>query len=272
LFQIFKRLQAKQTAGMDDPGIFSSTGSLWIVVVACLTFLLAGFIKGVVGLGLPTVAVGLLSLVMTPVQAAALMIVPSFATNVWQLAMGPGFRPLLRRLRSMLAGVWLGTWAAGAVLHGKDTTLHATTALGIALVLYAIAGLSHVRLRTSPRKEIWLSPIIGGITGAVTVATGVFVIPAVPYLQSLGLEKDELVQALGISFTVSTLALAAVLIRAGALEASAAGISILALLPALAGMSLGQYVRRKIRAAAFRFYFFLGLLLLGAHLALRPWI
>jgi hypothetical protein len=49
---------------------------------------------------------------------------------------------------------------------------------------------------------------VGAITGLTTAATGVFVIPAVPYLQAIGFEKEELVQALGLSFTVSTMALA----------------------------------------------------------------
>ena len=61
------------------------------LVVATLTFLLAGFVKGVIGLGLPTVSMGLLSLVMAPAKAASLLIVPSFVTNVWQLAAGPSF-------------------------------------------------------------------------------------------------------------------------------------------------------------------------------------
>jgi hypothetical protein len=68
-------------------------------VLAAITaiFVLAGFVKGVIGLGLPTVAMGLLALVMTPAQAAALLVVPSFLTNVWQ-AMGPELTPLVRRL------------------------------------------------------------------------------------------------------------------------------------------------------------------------------
>jgi uncharacterized membrane protein YfcA len=50
------------------------------LIVATLTFLLAGFVKGVIGLGLPTVSMGLLSLVMAPAKAASLLIVPSFVT------------------------------------------------------------------------------------------------------------------------------------------------------------------------------------------------
>ncbi|MFL5331975.1 MAG: TSUP family transporter, partial [Geminicoccaceae bacterium] len=81
------------------------------IAVAMLTFLLAGFVKGVIGLGLPTVAMGLLSTVMAPAQAASLLIVPSFITNVWQLATGPRFAVLARRLWLMMAGVVVGTLA-----------------------------------------------------------------------------------------------------------------------------------------------------------------
>jgi uncharacterized membrane protein YfcA len=231
-------------------------------------FLLAGFVKGVIGLGLPTVAIGLLGLVMSPVQAAALLVVPSLVTNAWQLAAGPGLVALLRRLWPMLLGVCAGTFA-GAGLLGADMSGSATTLLGIALVLYALLGLSAKRFSVPARAEPWLSPLVGTMTGVVTAATGVFVIPAVPYLQALNLEKDELVQALGLSFTVSTLALATVLMLHGAFRPAAAGTSLLALVPALAGMFLGQWVRGRVRAETFRRIFFTGLLILGGHLALR---
>ncbi len=90
----------------------------------------------------------------------------------------------------------------------------------------------------------WLGPLCGPVTGALTGATGVFVIPAVPYLNALGPARDDLVQALGLSFTVSTLALAAGLARHQALPGALLGGSLLALLPALGGMWLGGIVRR----------------------------
>ena len=79
-------------------------------------FVLAGLVKGVIGLGLPTVAIGLLSLVMRPVEAAALLVVPAMVTNVWQLAAGGAVRPLVRRFRGLLVMVVLGTWAGAGVL------------------------------------------------------------------------------------------------------------------------------------------------------------
>jgi hypothetical protein len=51
-------------------------------------FLLAGWVKGVVGMGLPLDAMGSLALIMLTAQAATLLIVPSLVTNVWQFTRG----------------------------------------------------------------------------------------------------------------------------------------------------------------------------------------
>ena len=85
------------------------------ILFVFLVFLLAGTVKGMTGMGLPTVGVGLLSLILPPVEAAALIVVPSLATNLWQAFAGPALKPLLRRLWPMLAAICLGT-AAGAAL------------------------------------------------------------------------------------------------------------------------------------------------------------
>ena len=99
------------------------------------------------------------------------------------------------------------------------------------------------------------------------MATGIFVIPGTPYVQSLQFDRDKLVQALGLSFSTITLAMA--LAHAGEIRGSLAGPSLLALGGALMGMALGQLVRGRVRAETFRLWFFIGLLLLGGHPALR---
>ncbi|MES1162828.1 MAG: sulfite exporter TauE/SafE family protein [Rhizobacter sp.] len=236
---------------------------LWAAIAA--VFLLGGFVKGVVGLGLPTITMGLLSVVMLPAQAAALLVVPSLVTNLWQIG-GPGFVALMRRLFGMLAGVCAGVALGAGWLSGGGW---ASMALGLALIVYAALGLLHWRLHVRPAFELWLGPVIGVSTGLVTAATGVFVIPAVPYLQALGLEKDELVRALGLSFLVSTIALGVSLGADGALQTSALLGSAIAVAPALLGMGAGQWLRGRVRSETFKTIFFAGLLLLGIYLALR---
>jgi len=238
---------------------------------ATLTFLLAGFVKGVIGLGLPTVSMGLLSLVMAPAKAAALLIVPSFVTNVWQLAAGPSFRRLAHRLWPMLTGVIFGTLAGAGLLTGSRAG-QAAIALGLLLMVYAGLGLTSVRFSAPPPTEWWLGPLIGTLTGLITAATGVFVIPAVPYLGALNLDKEDMIQALGLSFTISTIALAAALAAGGAFALGEIGASTAALAPALLGLAAGGAVRGRFSEKTFRLFFFGGLLVLGAHLASRALI
>ena len=238
------------------------------LVVATLSFLLAGFVKGVIGLGLPTVSMGLLSVVMPPAKAASLLIVPSFVTNVWQLAAGASFTRLAHRLWPMLAGVVLGTLAGTGLLTGSHAG-QAAVALGLLLMLYAVLGLTSVRFSVSPAAEWWLGPLIGALTGLAAAATGGFAIPAVPYLGALNLDKEDMIQALGLSFTVSTIALAASLAAGGAFALGDIGASTAALAPALLGLAAGGALRGRFSEQTFRRVFFGGLLVLGAHLASR---
>ncbi|CAM3468036.1 hypothetical protein BZK31_20785 [Pseudomonas floridensis] len=239
-----------------------------LVALVFGTFLLAGAVKGVIGLGLPTVAMGLLGLAMLPAQAAALLIIPSVVTNFWQLTTGGHLGSLVRRLWPMLAMVFIGT-CTGSFWLGLNGVHSMTRALGAALLLYALSGLFLPTLKIQPKLERWFGPVCGFITGVITSATGVFVIPAVPYLQALGLERHQLVQALGLSFTVSTLALAIGLSSTGALGGKELGASLLALIPALLGMSFGQWLRGRISATVFKRTFFIGMALLGLHLLVK---
>jgi uncharacterized membrane protein YfcA len=238
------------------------------LIFIAAVFVVAGLTKGVIGLGLPTISMGLLALVMPPVQAAALLALPSFVTNVWQMAAGPSFGNVARRLWPMMLGVCLGTWAGMGLMTGAGAR-YGTAALGLALALYALTGLAAYRFSFPPRHEVWAGPLVGAVTGLITAATGVFVIPAVPYVQAIGLEKEELIQALGLSFTISTVALAVNLAADNALHAGLAGPALGALGMAAVGMWLGQVLRLRMSPATFRRCFFIGLLLLGTYLAMR---
>jgi uncharacterized protein len=244
------------------------TDSLWIIALVAAAFLLAGFVKGVIGMGLPTVAMGLLGLVMSPVQAAAVLLAPSLVTNVLQMVAGPALGPIAKRFAWMLLGVVLGTFIGIRLLTGGASHL-AAGALGAVLALYGLIGLRAPRMHVPAHQERMWSPLVGLVTGLITGATGVFVIPAVPYLSALKLEKEELIQTLGLSFTISTIALGAAMWVNGALNFSMGGMSGIALLLALCGMWIGTRVRLRLNQAAFRRWFFVGLIALGVYMVAK---
>jgi uncharacterized membrane protein YfcA len=222
----------------------------------------------VLGMGLPTFAMGFLGLLMPVPQAAGLLTVPSLVTNLWQGLGGGALRALLRRLWSLQLGIVAGVGCA-IWLPATDDQL-GQMLLGGCLLAYGASGLAGWRLRpATPSSRRVVAPLVGVATGIITALTGVFVLPAVPYLQSLQLDRHQLAQALGLSFTTSTLALAALLVARGNLDLGGSVQSSLALAPALAGMFIGQKLRQDMSETVFRRSFFVGLVLLGAWLIAR---
>jgi uncharacterized protein len=217
--------------------------------VVAVVFALAGTVKGISGMGLPTVAMSLLGLFLSPAQAAALLVLPTLATNVAQCR-GPRLRALAVRLWPM----WLGLLLASVLSPGPDIGASATNArifLGLVLVLYGLWGLWRPQLPQIRTQRAWPGVLAGALTGLITAATAVFVIPMVPYLQALRLEKDAMIQALGLSFTVATAALAIRLHDAGTFELEPA-LTAVALLTALAGIWAGSRLRSKLSQQTFQ--------------------
>ncbi|NVN88207.1 MAG: sulfite exporter TauE/SafE family protein [Rhodopseudomonas sp.] len=237
----------------------------FLILVAAV-FALAGFVKGVIGLGLPTVAMGLLAVSMPPAQALAIVIAPAIVTNIWQTVVGPYLRDIVRRLWPLMLATAIGIWSGAGLMTGPYAR-YGTVVLGVLLVIYALLGLTQRRFHVAARHERWIGGVVGLITGVVAAATGVQVIPSMPFMQAIGMEKDELVQALGVFFTTATVAQAFNLTAAGLLTASTALPGAVAMVMAFIGMFVGQAVRSRMDAAAFRRWFLIAMMGLGCYLA-----
>src|SRR3954470_9712162 len=237
-----------------------------LLLLVAAAFLLAGFVKGVIGLGLPTVSMGLLAVTMPPSHALAIVIVPAIVTNIWQTFVGPYLRDIIRRLWPLMAGTVIGIWLNAGMLTGPYAR-YGGIVLGILLVIYAAIGLGKFSFSVARRHEKWIGGIVGVVTGMISAATGVQVIPSMPFMQAIGMEKDEFVQALGVFFTVATVALAFNLTSAGLLTAATALPGAVAIVGSFTGMMIGQAVRSRLEPEAFRRWFLIAMILLGLYLA-----
>ncbi|MGY4567523.1 sulfite exporter TauE/SafE family protein [Bradyrhizobium sp. USDA 3256] len=237
-----------------------------LLIFIAFAFLLAGFVKGTLGLGLPTVAMGLLATTMAPGQAIAIVIVPAIVTNIWQTFVGPYLRDIIKRLWPLMLGTVAGIWINAGLLTGPYAA-YGTVVLGVLLVIYAIVGLSRFSFKVPRRDEKWIGGIVGVITGLISAATGVQVIPSMPFMQAIGMEKDELVQALGVFFTTATVALAFNLTASGLLTAATALPGAVAMAASFTGMFIGQAVRTRMHPEVFRRWFLIAMILLGVYLA-----
>ena len=179
--------------------------TLWeplAIAIIAATFALAGAVKGVIGLGLPTVSLGILTATLDLTTAMALLLVPSFVTNLWQGLVGGHLVAICQRIGLFLLLAFATVWIGGLVIGRVDLTW-LSALLGLLLVAYASLSLTGVRLRLSASQDRFAGPLFGAVNGVLTGMTGSFVVPGVMYLQAIGLPRDQLVQSMGILFTLS---------------------------------------------------------------------
>ena len=241
---------------------------LFTITLIAGTFLIAGTVKGVIGLGLPSVSLGLLTVALDLTTAMALLVVPSLVTNFWQAVTGGNCRTILARTWPFLLTAAVTVWIGAAALTRVDLAL-LSALLGALLVAYASLSLAGFRLAFSAKQETWAGPLFGIVNGILTGMTGSFVVPGVLYLQSIGLTRDSLVQAMGLLFTASTAALACALQDNGILNGGVGAASAVAVLPAAIGMAIGQRIRHGLQEDLFRRVFFCSILALGAYILLN---
>ena len=174
-------------------------------IIAILgTFFVAGLVKGVIGLGLPSISLAVLTVATNLPTSMALLLVPSLVTNIWQAVRGGKFRVILIRLWPLFLTATVTVCFRATALTSVDQTL-LSALLGVLLMTYAVVNLSGLRFNLKTRHEWWVGFLVGSVNGILTGMTGSFVVPGVFYLQSIRQEKDELIQSMGILFTTCLL-------------------------------------------------------------------
>ena len=227
-------------------------------------FLVAGVVKGLVGMGLPTITIALTSLVLPLPEAIALIALPTVITNVWQAAVGGNFRRILRRQWTLIVPLMVCLYAT-MWLVGQKGPNWAFLVLAAVLVLYSALGLFRIRLHVHDDLEKPLAPVIGVTSGFIAGLVGVPVVPLMPYLQALDIKPSELVQTLGVVLCATSLTLTASLLNFGLLDGRRVIVSAAAVLPAIAGMWFGQRIRLRLSVEQFRQAVLWALLLTGLY-------
>jgi uncharacterized membrane protein YfcA len=234
------------------------------IVLTLVVFLLAGTVKGLVGMGLPTITIALLSLVLPLSDLMALIAFPTIFTNFWQAAVGGKFWAILRRQWPLIVPLavvlYVTMWLVGR--KGPDWAFLLLAAM---LVVYSGLGLFRIRLRIHADLEKPLAPVIGAASGFVAGVVGVPVIPLMPYLQGLDIKPSELVQTLGVVLCATSIALAASLLEFGLLDRERAIVSAIACGPAFAGMYVGTRIRHGLSVEQFRLVVLWALLATGLY-------
>jgi len=238
------------------------------LAIATFGFFFAGLVKGAVGLGFSSTCLPFLVLALGLDRAMPLVLIPSMASNTMVHVQAGRVRDTLSlfwpMIIALVPGLMLGLW-----LLARIDLDYAAAILGLVLVAYGGWTLSHI---DAMLPAAWIRPLripVGFFTGLVNGFTGSQIMPLLPFLLSQTLERNVFLQTINTCFTLSSLIIAVGLWKIGFLNAEMAAYSVAALIPMVAGVSLGTWVRNRLSADVFRKAVLMLLIALGLLLVVR---
>ena len=240
----------------------------WQVAAVLATYLFAATAKGVTGLGFSTTCLPFLALAVGLKDALPLLIIPSIFTNLLVMRGAGRFGETVRRfwpmliatLPGLILGLWILDWVDGRQAGGL---------LGAVLILWCAFAFAKPELRLPERWERPLGPLSGFLTGAVNGVTGSQVMPVMPYLMALPLDRNAFLQAINCSFTLSSIVMAIGLQRLGLFTLDPVILSCLGVVVAFGGLKIGERIRHRLSQAAFRNAVLIMLTAMGLSLLVR---
>jgi uncharacterized membrane protein YfcA len=240
----------------------------FVLLVIALAVLLGGFVKGVVGIGLPIVSIAVLSSVIDAHFALGIIMFPLMFTNLWQMLRAGRPLAVIRRfwplMASMLICIWVGTHLVtrlpGASLYGF---------IGAAVVLFTTANYFTPDWHLPARSERWAAPIAGALSGLLGGISTIWGPPLTMLFIMIRLPKEAFIQATGTIWFAASIPLLMGYRQNGILDDSTAVLSLAACLPSFVGQWVGTWVRARIEQESFRKVLLIVFFLIGLHLIRR---
>lgn len=238
------------------------------VMLIAAVFLFAGVIKGTIGIGLPTVSVGIMSQFIAPHTAIACVVFPLLISNVWQVYRAGDVARTVQKywvLACVLAGsLWITT------LFAAQVSAHVLLgAIGIAIVVFAASSLIGTPPELPDKYDRPAQIIAGATAGILGGFTSIWSPPFVTYLIARRTDGEEFVRVAGLLLVFGGVPLAIGFWQTGLLNGTTAPLSLGLVIPTLAGFTIGEMIRRRMNPAKFRKTLLWLFLLMGLNLLRR---
>ena len=235
-----------------------------IAAVAC-SLIVAGFLKGIIGVGMPIVALPLLSLFIDVKSAAMLLSMPLVFSNLPQALEGGKTGRCLMQLTPVLLGMIPGLFLGVRVLLALDANVARMIA---GLVLIGVGGMTLLapKLQLQPRLVLPAGiafGFFGGILGGLAAMSGPLVFI---FLLAKGLRGQAFTKEASLFLVVSSAFLAVLLTASREFSWIDVSVSTGAMLPVAVGMYAGQHMRDKIAPETFRKLVLTAVIAAGAEL------
>tara|TARA_Y100000590_G_scaffold465805_1_gene639161 strand:+ start:171 stop:935 length:765 start_codon:yes stop_codon:yes gene_type:complete len=237
-----------------------------VLVFLIATFLVAGIIKGFLGMGLPTTVMALLTLVMEPTAAIPLLTIPIFVTNFAQYIRSPNPLRVASNYKYFSLSIMISILITSMFIASYPQSL-LTMTIGFAMVIFSLQTMFGIKIPVGSSYK-WHVPL-GLSSGILGGLSSIWAPPIAMYLISKNYSKDEFVSITGFLFLSGSLPLALGLFISGILNIETALQSLIGLIITLIGFRIGELMRKRVPQDTFRKILLVAFLVMGSRLIIQ---
>ncbi len=238
----------------------------YIIIFIIFTFILSGIIKGFLGIGLPSAAMALLTLVMGPIEAISIMIIPLIVTNLAQFFRSDERLQTALEFRFFAFTIIVSIFVTSIFITSYPTSL-LTLAIGFAMVVFSSNILFGIKLKIG--EGYFWHIFVGMISGVLGGLSSIWSPPVAMYLIARDYSKERFICISGFLFLSGSFPLAAGLYFSGVLTQEAMIKSLISLFAAMIGFRIGELIRSHVSQALFRKMVLIAFLIMGIRLIIE---
>jgi uncharacterized membrane protein YfcA len=239
-----------------------------ILIIVYATFFAAAFIKGLTGLGFVSLCLPVIALFVKLEEAIPLVVLPSLLSNVIMIYQTGRLKQSLRRFWLLYISALPGIYA-GVLILNMVGNYAAKIILGVVSIAYSLLLLLKIEISIPEKNERILSVPVGLTNGFLNGLTGTQIIPMLPYLLSLKLDRNGMINAINLGFTLSIIVLLIIFGKFDLISLETLKYSIVGAIPVAAGIYLGGKLRHKISEERFKLAVLIILIIIGVNLILN---
>ena len=242
------------------------TSTFLFFVTVCFV---AGFIKGIIGFGMPMIILGASAAISLPSLGLAVLLLPTLVTNIYQVSLF-GRTELIASVKEFK--FFLLSCLLGLLVGAKLFVVANLNSLvgGIGLVVLVLSFVQLIKIKGPERNNsMRLSSIFGVITGLLGGGTGIWGPTTVLYLTSIATPKQHQILVQGLTFAFSSVFLLIAHLYTGIFNYNTGPLSAFMILPAMIGMLFGVGVQKYLNQEKFRLITLISLCVGGIYLMFR---
>jgi uncharacterized membrane protein YfcA len=236
-----------------------------IITAVICSLIIAGLLKGVIGVGMPVVALPLLSLFVDIKSAVMLLSLPLIFSNIPQALEGGKTGRCLVQLLPVILGMIPGLILGVRILLALDANVAEIIA---GVVVMGVGGVTLLAPKLQLQSRLVLPAgvtfgFFGGVLGAIAAMPGPLVFI---FLLAKGLRGKAFTKEASLYLVVSAGLLALLLTASREFNWRDVSVSAAAMLPVGLGMFAGQLIRDKIAPQTFEKLVLFAVIAAGADL------